>query len=118
MTYIKIKVHKLDGGAGCFGIGCKGSPQVVEPKNKPDKNRDIEKIDRAINTLNKSLKRCQQYKEAAKKLKSENRTKRALYKLKLYKKCEKQKKKQLEILKKTREQMLKDNLTNKDKMAA
>ena len=117
MTYIKIKVHKLDGGAGCFGLGCKSKPQVVEPIKKPNKNVYITKIDRAINTLNKSLKKCQQFLEAAKKLKSENRTKRALHKLKLYKICNQkkdQKNKQLEILKKQREQMLKDNFTNKE----
>ena len=121
MTYIKIKVHKLDGGAGCFGLGCKSKPQVVEPQvvelKKPNKNIYIKKIDRAINTLNKSLKKCQQFLEAAKKLKSENRTKRALNKLKLYKICNQkkdQKNKQLEILKKQREQMLKDNFTNKE----
>ena len=32
MTSIKIKVNALDGGAGCFGLGCTRKPQVVEPK--------------------------------------------------------------------------------------
>lgn len=117
MTSIKIKVNALDGGAGCFGLGCKSKPQVVEPTNKPNKNIYIKKIDRAIDTLNKSLKKCQQYLEDAKKLKSENRKKRALNKLKLYKICNQKKdkiNKQLEILKKQREQILKDNFTNKE----
>jgi len=136
MTYIKIKVHKLDGGAGCFGIGCKGSPQVVEPKNKPDKNVYIKKIDRDINKINKSfnkyLKKCKKHLEDLKKLKiklksdankldNENRKEKiknlAKQKLILYKTCNKNKdksKKLLEILKKQREQMLKDNFTNKE----
>lgn len=132
MTSIKIKVNALDGGAGCFGLGCKSKPQVVEPQvvelKKPNKNVYIKKIDRAINTLNKSLKKCQQYLEDAKKLntdakKLDNETrkkmikKRAINKLKLYKICNQKKdqlNKQLEILKKQREEMLKDNFTNKE----